>query len=834
MSAPTSPPRRFLALALAGLLLGSAAGLVAWRLRSSVEQALETEPGTRRPLSFVALPPRAACRRAGAARTSTRWWCRPAVFTAGGSGVLQDGQARPELALPTLRVVALADWRGRLVAAPAAGGVYRRADREWQELRSGFGKLNVRALAETPAGELLLGAREGLFRAAHGAVRLERLDTHPVRALVPGGGFVLAGGEQGLFRVQAGRVTPLATPDPWIEALALDGREPVGGDGGGAGEGRWRARSRRSRAARTWWPACCTRGTSWAWPSPRRPRSRASAPTAACARSRCPPRRGACTSRRERSSPTRWPVSSGADPTAGCRPRRRTPALPGERSHIGALARLDGRVVAGLFDGGLLVREPEGGWALVPGSEAWGVNALMPAGGELYVASLRGAARFDGHRLRALEGPGAAFSLAATEQGVAVGYGQGVLLPGGRLLSAFHGLPGNQALALAAARPALYVGTPSGLGAIEERRVRWQVGPGEGRLPNGWVTALAVSGEALYVGTYGGGIVRRLPAREADRQARAGRFEPFVETEGLKINTGCLVEAAGRLYAGSDGRGLYRLSLDGRRFEPVAAALPSPRVTALLARARRAAGRHRRRPHAAALRLFRHRGALMSTRLLKLGLALACLAPSAPLLAQAGLLVPTSSGRPDPAVLSLREMEIQVGLARGYARVSVRQVFENHTGRIQEGTYRFRAAALGRGGRLRGLGRPHAHPGRDRRKAPGAGHLPRADHAAYRPGPAAAGRRGRRRARRAIGARGAPSGGSVFSVTRGAHPGPGHQAARAAVPAGGALRGRPGRVPPGPASARRRASGGRRPARARAAGRRPVHAAARRPALDGP
>jgi Ca-activated chloride channel family protein len=56
---------------------------------------------------------------------------------------------------------------------------------------------------------------------------------------------------------------------------------------------------------------------------------------------------------------------------------------------------------------------------------------------------------------------------------------------------------------------------------------------------------------------------------------------------------------------------------------------------------------------------------------------------------QAGLLVPTSSGRPDPEVLSLREMSVEVGIARGYARVNVRQVFENHTGRIQEGTYRF-------------------------------------------------------------------------------------------------------------------------------------------------
>jgi ligand-binding sensor domain-containing protein len=66
-------------------------------------------------------------------------------------------------------------------------------------------------------------------------------------------------------------------------------------------------------------------------------------------------------------------------------------------------------------------------------------------------------------------------------------------------------------------------------------------------------------------------------------ESRSGRFEPFVETEGLKVNAHCLVEAGGRLYAGTDGRGLYRLSLDRRRFERLDAPLPSQHVTALLA-----------------------------------------------------------------------------------------------------------------------------------------------------------------------------------------------------------------------------------------------------------
>ena len=60
---------------------------------------------------------------------------------------------------------------------------------------------------------------------------------------------------------------------------------------------------------------------------------------------------------------------------------------------------------------------------------------------------------------------------------------------------------------------------------------------------------------------------------------------------------------------------------------------------------------------------------------------------------QAGLVVPTGAGRPDAAVLALRDMAIDVEIARGHARVGVRQVFENRTERPQEGTYRFRLPA---------------------------------------------------------------------------------------------------------------------------------------------
>jgi len=82
----------------------------------------------------------------------------------------------------------------------------------------------------------------------------------------------------------------------------------------------------------------------------------------------------------------------------------------------------------------------------------------------------------------------------------------------------------------------------------------------------------------------------------------------------------------------------------------------------------------------------------MRPQIIRLLLGVALLARAEGTEAQSGLLVPTSTGRPDATVLSLREMTIDVSIARGYARVNVRQIFENHTSEIQEGTYRFALA----------------------------------------------------------------------------------------------------------------------------------------------
>lgn len=74
-------------------------------------------------------------------------------------------------------------------------------------------------------------------------------------------------------------------------------------------------------------------------------------------------------------------------------------------------------------------------------------------------------------------------------------------------------------------------------------------------------------------------------------------------------------------------------------------------------------------------------------RLLQLLVVLFCVAGLA--LGDSGILVPRDKSQPDPKILSLAEMEITVTIDNGDARVYIRQIFANHTGRIEEGNYLF-------------------------------------------------------------------------------------------------------------------------------------------------
>ncbi len=55
----------------------------------------------------------------------------------------------------------------------------------------------------------------------------------------------------------------------------------------------------------------------------------------------------------------------------------------------------------------------------------------------------------------------------------------------------------------------------------------------------------------------------------------------------------------------------------------------------------------------------------------------------------AGTLTPKDKQAPDPSILSLDEMRVDISIDNGDAHVSIVQIFTNHTGQIQEGTYRF-------------------------------------------------------------------------------------------------------------------------------------------------
>lgn len=68
---------------------------------------------------------------------------------------------------------------------------------------------------------------------------------------------------------------------------------------------------------------------------------------------------------------------------------------------------------------------------------------------------------------------------------------------------------------------------------------------------------------------------------------------------------------------------------------------------------------------------------------------IALFAAVATLNAQSGVLIPRDATLPNPAVLSLEEMNVDVVIDDGDARVSITQIFANHTGIIQEGTYIF-------------------------------------------------------------------------------------------------------------------------------------------------
>jgi Ca-activated chloride channel family protein len=57
--------------------------------------------------------------------------------------------------------------------------------------------------------------------------------------------------------------------------------------------------------------------------------------------------------------------------------------------------------------------------------------------------------------------------------------------------------------------------------------------------------------------------------------------------------------------------------------------------------------------------------------------------------ADVGVILPGDKSEPDPTILALDEMAIQISIVNGHAKVNVRQVFQNRRGEPMEGTYMF-------------------------------------------------------------------------------------------------------------------------------------------------
>src|SRR6185369_6632574 len=57
--------------------------------------------------------------------------------------------------------------------------------------------------------------------------------------------------------------------------------------------------------------------------------------------------------------------------------------------------------------------------------------------------------------------------------------------------------------------------------------------------------------------------------------------------------------------------------------------------------------------------------------------------------AQSGVLIPSTSSKPDPNTLSLQVMNVDVQIDNQHARVKVMQIFDNHSAQTLEGKYLF-------------------------------------------------------------------------------------------------------------------------------------------------
>ena len=173
-----------------------------------------------------------------------------------------------------------------------------------------------------------------------------------------------------------------------------------------------------------------------------------------------------------------------------------------------------------------------------------------------------------------------------------------------------------------------------------------------------------------------------------------GQWSSFPDaSDAFVVNPNAMLVTESHVYAGTLDRGLYFYDRRIGRWTVIHAGLPSLQRDGAGGARRLHIYRYRQRPSA-------HSGAESGEPmkpLLQLFLPLVALCALAR--ADAGILIAGGHDRPDNSILSLAEMEIDVRIDNGDARVAIRQIFDNHTAAMSEGTYVF--ALPGAGDRLR-------------------------------------------------------------------------------------------------------------------------------------
>ncbi|MBZ5515476.1 MAG: hypothetical protein LAN62_11695 [Acidobacteriia bacterium] len=272
---------------------------------------------------------------------------------------------------------------------------------------------------------------------------------------------------------------------------------------------------------------------------------------------------------------------------AGWRPMIAGESSPLTDRDISALAfDADGRLWVGYFDRGLDILEAGAQHAThVENDHVFCVNRIVydRRRDGMLVATANGLVLFDGEgRLRQVVGREEGLiadhvsDVALTADGVALATPAGVTLltsSGARSIYAFHGLVNNHVYALAAAGSRVLAGTLGGLSVLDEGRVFANFTTANSGLRHNWITAIVPVGDDWFVGTYGAGILRL--DGNANWQAFADATGPF------DVNNNAMLATAGRVYAGTLGRGLYVYDRVSGRWTVVTAGLPSLNVTAV-------------------------------------------------------------------------------------------------------------------------------------------------------------------------------------------------------------------------------------------------------------